>query len=561
MTAADRAWIATSIGDAETHAQANRLEEARQALLGVLALAPGQPDALAGLAYIAMRQGDAAAAATWFDRTLDIVSQASASASSPSGTQQRLALLRDAALMHQRAGNLVQSRTLLRQLTALAPTPENLLALAIGHIALEERDAAQAVLERAIRAQPLAWELHYNLGRLLGMQGRYDDEIAAYRQALRIAPNAVPPHVNLGVALRDLHRFDEAMQSFKRAAQLDPSSPEARTNRAQTNLMRGDFEHGWREYEWRWRDGPPTRPSFADDRNQWDGKASLADKTILLFAEQGFGDTMQFARFALDVAERKPARIVMRVQAALVSLFEAAPLFADAGISILSDAAPVPDFDVQAALMSLPHLLNLRVRTIPAPIPYLAVPAPKGAAPDATTGTSNNDAIHASLSAPPSNTHRRRIGVVWRGNPNHVNDHNRSIGLAQWEGLLHATQADIEWYALHDKVPDTEQALLQRLHDEGVIRDLQPRLRTFADTAQAVAALDLIISVDSAVAHLAGAMGKPIWVVLPFTPDFRWLLARADTPWYPQARLFRQARRGAWAAVFDAIEDALRRNA
>ncbi|WP_157685727.1 tetratricopeptide repeat protein [Robbsia andropogonis] len=536
--------IAKAITDAQAHAQAGRLDEARRLLRDVIMQSPEHVDALSGLAYLTMRRGhdiDAfTEAARWFDRAL----AAQSARPGISGTQERIGLLRDAAFTHQHAGNLIQSRTLLVELLTLAPTPENLLALAMGHIALQELDAAQSLLERAIRAQPNAWELHYNKGRLLGMRGRYDDEIAAYRHALRLAPNAVPVHVNLGVALRDLHRFDDAMQAFKRAAQLDPSSAAARTNRAQTNLMRGEFEHGWREYEWRWREGPPTRPAFADDRNQWDGKAALAGKTILLFAEQGFGDTMQFARLALDVAHRKPARIVMRVQAALASLFLQSPRFADAGIEILSDDAPVPLFDVQAALMSLPHLLNLRVQTIPAPIPYLSVPAASAAG------------LSTKITAP-TTTHRKRIGLVWRGNPHHVNDANRSTTLAQWEAMLRATHTGIEWTALHDRVPDVEQPLLQRLHEADVLRDVRPALTSFADTAREIAELDLVISVDSAVAHLAGAMGKPVWVVLPFTPDYRWLLDRADTPWYPQARLFRQTHRGEWVPVFEEIERAL----
>lgn len=557
--AADTVAIAAAIRRAEIDAQVGGLDAARDGLMAVLAQDPEHLDALAGLAYLAMRRDAYADASAWFDRALATEARRVEQSPAAASTQARIGLLRDAALTHQRAGDLVRSRTLLTQLAALLPSPENLLALAMGHIALQEYDAAQPLLERAIHAQPMAWELHYNLGRLLGMRGRYDDEIAAYRHALRIAPNAVPPEVNLGVALRDLHRFDEAMQSFKRAVQRDASSAEARTNRAQTNLMRGEFEHGWREYEWRWRDGPPTRPAFADDRNQWDGKSSLAGKTILLFAEQGFGDTMQFARLALTVAARQPGRLVLRVQAALVTLFESSPAFIDAGIVILSDAAPLPDFDVQAALMSLPHLLHLRLPAIPTPIPYLFAPGASTYDPHPTlAGHANEHAASAHAAAATARAPaRRRIGLVWRGNPQHVNDHNRSIALAQWESLLRETQTDIEWLALHDRVPDTEAVLLQQWDRDGLIRDNRPMLKTFADTAREVATLDLVISVDSAVAHLAGAMGKTVWIVLPFTPDFRWLLTRTDTPWYPSARLFRQTVRGEWSAVFDAVKKAL----
>lgn len=559
---ADTASIAAAIRSAETHAQADRLDEAQGVLQNLLSQVPEQIDALAGLAYLAMRRNDSAAAAPWFDRALDadaLRSQhAGASATSPARLRERVGLLRDASLVHQRLGNLVRSRTLLQQLVALAATPENLLALSIGHIALQEYDAAQPLLEQAIRAQPTAWELPYNLGRLLGMRGRYDDEIAAYRHALRLAPDAVPAHVNLGVALRDLHRFEEAMQSFKRAVQLDPSSASARTNRAQTNLMRGEFEHGWREYEWRWREGPQGRPAFAEDRTQWDGKASLAGKTILVYAEQGLGDTIQFARLALRLAERKPARLVLRVQAVLLVLFQAAPRFAEAGIELLSDDAPLPPFDVHAAMLSLPHLLGLRVQTIPTPIPYLVAPSTT-ALDDAThQADSVRDGAAAHVAQPPAaGAHRRRIGLVWRGNPQHVNDHNRSTALAQWEALLRATQATIEWVAVHDRLPEDDARLLQQLNEEGVIRDLRPSLQTFSDTAREVETLDLVVSVDSAMSHLAGAMGKPVWVVLPFTPDCRWLLDRADSPWYPHTRLFRQTRRGDWTTVLDEIEKAL----
>jgi Flp pilus assembly protein TadD len=428
---------------------------------------------------------------------------------------------------------------------------------------LGRAEEAEAHCRHAVRLQPDSPEAYNNLGNVLQDLGRLDEAVTCYRQALHLRPGSAEAYTNLGNALKNLGRLDEAAESMQTALRLKPHWPEgqvnwgaalaeqgkrdealalydqalrlaphcaiAHHNRALLWLLRGDFAHGWPEYEWRWQARNLTRPSFPQPC--WDGSA-LQGRTILLYAEQGLGDTIQFARYAPLVKERG-GRVVLQCQPSLLTLLSTCP-----GIDFLV-AHEVYAFDVQAPLLSLPGIFNTTLETIPARVPYLA------ADPEQVRRW------RTELERCPG----FRIGITWQGDRRHRNDLRRSVALAQFAPL-----AELEGVRLVSLQvgPGTEQ-LAEAGPRLGVI-DLASRFdcSSFTDAAAVVKGLDLVVTVDTALAHLAGALGVPVWVALPFAPDWRWLLGREDSPWYPTMRLFRHRRPGDWDDVFARIAEAVR---
>lgn len=506
------------LDSAHAHFRASRWDEAARLLREAVEMAPEHGDALEGLAYLALRQGDAPRAADYFDRAIEHL---------PPSPQR----LHDAGMTNQAAGRHERALACFDRALALAPGAlPALKAAAVSASELARFDEAARKLARVRELEPRAWQSHYNLGRALGLAARYEEEIACYRRAIELQPNAATAYVNLGVALRDLHRFDEALGVFKKALQLDPDHAGARTNRAQTNLLLGHFEHGWREYEWRWRDGGQRHP-FGP--NAWHGESSLEGKTLLVFSEQGFGDTLQFVRY-VDKLAATGARIVLRVQDALRPLLAGYPGTA----AVIGESDDVPPFDRHCALMSLPFALAAHREPIPARVPYLHADAARRVVWGERLGAARGGL---------------RVGLAWSGSTTHVNDRHRSMPLASWRAIVDACGGSATIVSLVKDVRESDREVLGTLPVLDVSRDLG----TFADTAALVAQLDLVICVDTAVAHLAGALGTPVWILLPYTPDWRWQLDRDDSPWYPDARLFRQRARGDWAPVIDAVRDAL----
>jgi hypothetical protein len=326
-----------------------------------------------------------------------------------------------------------------------------------------------------------------------------------------------------------LGRPEAALQALERAIALAPDYADAHWNRALTLLLAGDFAQGWPAYEWRWRATGMREPDLAAPR--WDG-GPLDGQTILLHAEQGLGDSIHFVRYAPLVAARG-GRVIVQCPAPLARL-----LATCAGVArVIPRGEPLPPFELQAPLMSLPGLLNTRLDNIPAEVPYLAPPAGAGAAAQAAL------AALAALGA------RRTVGVVWAGNPAHENDRNRSCPARCFAALGAPERAlvSLQKGAGADDIAAIPGAL-----------DLGPRLEDFAATAAAIARLDLVIAVDTATAHLAGALGRPVWLLLPHAPEWRWQLRRDDSPWYPTMRLFRQERPGDWPGVFERVGEALK---
>jgi tetratricopeptide (TPR) repeat protein len=415
--------------------------------------------------------------------------------------------------------------------TALALTPGDAEAwneLGATHLDRREIEDAVAAFRQAVALRPAYVEALTNLGAALRRARRLDGAEEAYGEALRHAPERAETHANLGVLRMSQGRVDEAILSFDRAIALRPGYGDALWNRANALLLRGDFARGWDEYEARWQRKEATPRDFPAPA--WEGE-SLAGRTLLVHAEQGLGDTIQFVRYLL-LLEGRAARIVLEVQEELAELLSGLP-----GVdAIVARGKALPAFDAHAALLSLPRILRTRLDTIPAGVRYLAAdPALERAWGDRL---GPKDGV--------------RIGLVWAGNPKHSNDHNRSAPAAFLPAI--AGSAGCRFFSL--QMGERRRDLLQP-GCRGIV-DLAPLLRSFADTAAALTQMDLCIAVDTSVAHLAGALGRPTWVALPFTPDWRWLMGRDDSPWYPTMRLFRQTAPGDWNSVTDAIHAALR---
>ncbi|MGP0089283.1 MAG: tetratricopeptide repeat protein [Xanthobacteraceae bacterium] len=377
--------------------------------------------------------------------------------------------------------------------------------------------------DRALAVRPDYAEALSNRGVTLQELRRFEDALASYDRALAIRPEHAEALSNRGGALQELKRFEDALASYDRALALRPDYAQAHWNRALLRLLTGCFAEGWRGYEWRRKLESWVPRSFA--RPEWSGD-DPAGRRLLLYSEQGFGDTIQFARYA-PLAAARGARVVLEVQPPLKSLLSGLT-----GVEVVAaKGEPLPPFDAQCSLLSLPLMFNTTVETIPAVVPYIHAPA---------------DRIEAWKRRLPHDA--PLVGLVWSGSGATTRDLDRSIAFEQLAPLLEVS--GIRFVSLQKDVRASDAGAL-REHNEVI--DLCSDLKDFSDTAAVVAQLDLVISVDTAVAHLAGAMGKPVWVLLPYLPDFRWLLDRDDSPWYPSARLFRQSAARDWDEVMACV--------
>jgi tetratricopeptide (TPR) repeat protein len=398
---------------------------------------------------------------------------------------------------------------------------------------LHRHDDALRCWDHALTLKPGAPELLNNRGNALLDLNRPDDALASFDRALAIKPDYAEALVNRANALRDLNRSHDAIASCDAALVLNPDLAEAHWNKGLEQLLLGDFEQGFAEYEWRWKRASNAPRDFGVP--QWRGEdvsgKSLAGKTILLHAEHGFGDTIQFVRY-LPMLAARGARIVLEVPDSLM------PLIGDIDgvIAMISRGQPHPPIDLHCPLMSLPLAFGTTLATIPATVPYLRAPAERV------------EAWRARLPA----SGKLRVGLVWSGKPTHRNDHNRSLAFERLAPLL--VVPNIDFVSLQRDVRETDAAALQNA--AAVLRpDLDQA--DFADTAAIIKTLDLVIAVDTAVAHLTGALAKPLWLLLPLCPDWRWLLDRTDSSWYPGARLFRQPRIGDWDTVIGRVAEGL----
>lgn len=399
-------------------------------------------------------------------------------------------------------------------------------ALGQLHQARGEDDAAMECYRQAIRVQPGMAEARCNLGNLLRERLDLSAALAQYDAGLENAPGVAALHANKGVALHELGRFDDALASYDRALALDPDDAECQRNRAMTLLLLGRFADGWEAYEARWHTARFKGQTRARQKPRWTAGGG-GGATVLLRAEQGLGDTLQFARYAPMVAAAGQ-RVVLECPGALVRLMTSL----DGVVQVIEQGggSPPPRHDYQVPLMSLPGEFATDLSTIPADVPYL-----RAAESDTAVWRRRLEKV-----AGP------RIGIAWKGSPDHPRDRVRSPGLAPLLPLLKLPGA--AFVSLQkDGAPDLA------AHGATAVIDMTADLSDFAATAALVDCLDLIVTCDTAVGHLAGALGRPVAMLLPHVPEWRWLLERDDTPWYPTMRLFRQPAAGDWDGAIDAL--------
>ncbi|MFN8984473.1 MAG: tetratricopeptide repeat protein, partial [Alphaproteobacteria bacterium] len=414
---------------------------------------------------------------------------------------------------------------------ALRTDPKDASAL-IGHaqalLALGRPADGLAAAEKALAVNPGLMAGHLWRSNALVLLGQPEAALAAADAARSIAPQDASAHRGYGFALGNLNRLEDALFSYDQALKLDPDDVETLWNKALALLALGRFEEGWLAYEYR-NLRRKTRVARKYPQPLWWGKQGLKDQQLYIYWEQGLGDTIQFARYAL-LAAAAGAKVILSVQEPLRRIFRDF----DPAVTIIGQNDEPAEFDVHCPLLSLPLAFGTRLETIPAwPNGYLKVPA--------------EEAAHWAARLPQA---RRRIGLVWSGSAAHGNDANRSIALSRLSALFQPGDA---WISLQKEVRANDQAAL----NSSGLMDLSGQIGDFADTAAIIAGLDLVVSVDTSVAHLAAALGKPVWLMVPFAPDFRWLLSREDTPWYPSMRLFRQTRAGDWDQVVARVAQAL----
>jgi Flp pilus assembly protein TadD len=433
-------------------------------------------------------------------------------------------------LMFQEMGRVEEAIACYRQ--AVGSRPD--FTMAWGNLGVACRDAGrlQEALDcfhQVLRLKPGAPDALNNLGNALRDQLDHGQAIACFQEALRQSPADVEIHLNLGNAWRENGNPAEAAKAFGRAIQLRPDFAEAHWDLAFALLLQGDFLRGFAEYEWRWRRERFAPRHFAFPA--WRGEDPRG-RRLLVYAEQGAGDAIQFVRLVTALAARG-ARVVLECPSSLVALFESV----EGAERVIARGESLTGFDWHVPLLSLPHLLGVTLDTVPAKIPYLRPP-------------SGREARLPAL--PDPRTRQLKVGLVWRGHPEHKNDRQRSLPAESLEPLLGVP--GVAFYSLQVGAPAGEPLLglaLDRLIDLSAI------IHDFGDTAVLIKELDLVISVDTSTAHLAGALGRPAWLLLPCAPDWRWLLGRNDSPWYPTLRLFRQPRPGDWASVVRDVRAAL----
>ena len=434
------------------------------------------------------------------------------------------------ALVLQDLGRLEEALTSLDR--AIALQPGNARAHNNRGVVLHglKRDAgALASHDKAIALETDYAEAHYNRGIVLHELDRLDDALASFDRAVALKPAYAAAHNNRGSVLHDLNRLDEALAAFDKALALTGGFAEACLNKSYCLLRMGRFDDGWRLHEWRKStERPVANRSFPQPL--WLGNEDVADKTVFVHWEQGFGDTLLFCRYASLLRERG-ASVAMSVQEPLHRLLSRSM----PDIRFLTNDVVPAAFDYHCALLSLPLAFKTTLQSVPAAVPYLFADDERRSIWDARL-------------PPPA---KPRIGLAWSGNAKQKNDFNRSIGLAALAPIL---ATDAHWVSLQKEVRDIDRSLLANFPQISHYGEL---LADFSDTAAVIASMDLIITVDTSVAHLAGAMGKPVWILLAYTADWRWLTDRDDCPWYPTARLFRQQAPHAWEAVVARVNEAL----
>ncbi|CCO22144.1 tetratricopeptide repeat protein [Maridesulfovibrio hydrothermalis] len=408
---------------------------------------------------------------------------------------------------------------------ALSLVPDDPVILTNLGVALREQDkfvAAETCYRRAIAVKPDAPGSWSNLGNTLRRMGRLKESVYCHRKAIACDKKFIDGYYNLALVLQDLGKIDEAVRIFDYCLKHKPGNVNINWDRSLALLAKGDLLNGFKSYEYRWQREELTERHFRQPL--WDG-APLDGKRIYLYSEQGFGDTLNFCRYVPLVAEAG-GTVIFECQKELLSLLKGL----DGLEEIVPAGAKLPQFDVQAPLLSLPRIMRHDLDSIPNKCPYINPPAQAGFPVHVPAGT------------------KKKIGIVWAGKSSHKNDHNRSVSIENF--IPFARIPGVTLYSLQ-KGPAAQQR--EESACGVLVRELGGGCTDFSDTAKVMRQLDLIITVDTSVAHLAGGLGLPVWVAIPYNPDWRWMHKRKDSPWYPSMTLFRQKTPGSWTPVFDAM--------
>jgi tetratricopeptide (TPR) repeat protein len=494
-------------------------QDAEASYRRAIALMPGYADAHAGRAIALMALRRPRDALTSFDSAIQLRPDFARLFSNRAEAQAQLGLLSEARASHERAVQL--------------DPRDAAVHFNQGAFLSDRKEWQQAVpsYQAAVQLRPDYAEAHCNLGLCLQEMGQADLAIGSYTRALEINPQLATAFNNRGNLFRSRKQFAEALHDYRQALELEPGSIDTHYNMGQLALLQGDLAIGWPEYEWRERIEAAKAFSRRLPHPRWSGEPSLLGKRIFLYAEQGLGDTIQFCRYASLVAARG-GHVILEVQPALGELLANLDGVAELQVA----GSPVPHADYQCPLMSLPGAFKTTLETIPCRVPYLHV----------------NPKQLAGCLEMLGPRQRPRVGLVWSGNPRHSNDRARSMTLTQMIAYL---PREFDYFCLQNEIRDADRETL-RLSDEITIREVP--LKSFLDTAAIVGSLDLVISVDTSVAHLSAAMGQRTWILLPYLPDWRWMLDRTDSPWYPTATLYRQAAVNDWDSVMSTVSKDLR---
>jgi tetratricopeptide (TPR) repeat protein len=492
-----------------THHKAGRLNEAARRYKQILQTHPAHADSLHMLGMVEHAQGRLDSAVALIRQAADLSNAA------PCHFNLARAL--------EDAGRLEEAAARYRKTIALWPGNADAHAN-LGNLlqGLGQLPEAAACFRQAIALEPGFAEAQTNLGNALRELGHLEEAIAQHRRALALAPDFAAAHVNLGVTLGRMGQGDEAIASYRRAITLQPNLADAHHNLAQALLARGEMAEGWAEYEWRWQTARMRGAGRDFPQPQWQGEEAPG-RTLLIHAEQGLGDTLQFCRF-VPLAAARGLRVILEVQEPLVRLLQQLP---DAA-QVVERGDALPPFDVHIPLLSLPRVFGTEMGTIPAAPAYLHA----------------DDVMAAHwcrrLGA---GTGHRKIGLAWAGSPHLLADRQRSIPPDQLAPLF--GMAGLDFFRLQQSGPAAPEAF--------GVTDVTAELTDLSITAGLIANLDLVISVDTAIAHLAAALGKPVWLMNRFDSCWRWHGSGTESPWYPGMRIYRQPRPGDWAAVISAI--------
>ncbi len=546
--------MAKALDIAIEHHRAGRLAEAEPIYRQLLAAQPRDAHLLHLLGLLLLQEGRPTEAADPL-RTAAIFAP---------GSYQTYVLLAQAARLTGKHAEAQAAATHAIAIRPLFAPAHNELGLAL--VQQGKTDDAIAAWQRAVSLKADYAEAYSNLGAALSQADRLEEGAAALQKAVELNPNHAPAHNNFASTLDALHRTDQAIAQWQRALELQPGFFDALLNLGKAVFLRGDYgdaeallaramavqpgephvrflrglihlvhgrlREGFAEYEYRTQSSHFDLKARAYLQPKWDG-GHIRGKAILLYAEQGLGDMIQFVRYAPLLAERG-AEVIVESPGPLVELLRTV-----SGVKqVVPAGAALPPFDVHASVVSLPLLFGTTLETIPATIPYIN-PSP--------------DRVDQWTDVLGRSSGTRRVGLVWSGNPDHTNDARRSIPLHEFGPIFNV--GGITCFSLQ-KGPAAEQ--IDRAGLQAALIDHTEDLNDFADTAALISQLDLVITVDTSVAHLAGAMGKPVWVLITYVPDWRWLLERTDSPWYPTMRLFRQPRMDDWPSVIQEVASELR---